>query len=105
MVEILETSAGRAATDPAGMREYGTAEIAEALEIQRAAFLRDGPPPLALRRNRMDRMSALAFENADAIANAMNADFGTRSPQITMVMEVLGSVSDFAISVVTCTSG
>ena len=96
MVEILETSTGRAGYDPTGMRECGTAELAEALEIQRAAFLRDGPPSLALRRNRMDRMSALAFENADAIADAMNADFGTRSPQITMVMEVLGSVSDFA---------
>ena len=96
MVEILETSAGRAGQDSTGMRECSAAEIAEALEIQRAAFLRDGPPSLALRRNRMDRMSALAFENADAIADAMNADFGTRSTQTTMIMEVLGPVSDFA---------
>ena len=65
MVEILETSTGRAGQDSPGMREFSAAEITEALRIQRAAFLRDGPPSLALRRNRMDRISALSFENVD----------------------------------------
>ena len=96
MVEILETSTGRAGQDSAGMREFSAAEITEALRIQRAAFLRDGPPSLALRRNRMDRISALSFENADAIADAMNADFGTRSSQTTNCIEVLAPISDFA---------
>ena len=96
MVEILETSAGPVSANSAGMREFGAAEITEALEIQRAAFLRDGPPSLALRRNRMDRVSAMAFENAEAIAEAMNADFGTRSSQTTNCVEVLTPISDFA---------
>ncbi len=96
MVEILETSAGRPGRDFSGMREFSAAEISEALRIQRAAFLRDGPPSLALRRNRMDRISALAFENVDAIAEAMNADFGTRSSQTTNCIEVLAPISDFA---------
>ncbi|MDT5078944.1 MAG: coniferyl-aldehyde dehydrogenase [Mycobacterium sp.] len=96
MVEILETAGGQAGADTAGMREFGVAELAEALQIQRTAFLRDGPPSLALRRNRMDRVSALAFENAEAIADALNADFGTRPTQTTNFMDVLASVSDFA---------
>jgi coniferyl-aldehyde dehydrogenase len=78
------------------MREFSAAEIAEALQIQRTAFFRDGPPSLALRRNRMDRVSALAFENVEAIADAMNADFGTRPTQITTIIEILAPISDFA---------
>jgi coniferyl-aldehyde dehydrogenase len=76
------------------MRTFSAAEIAEALRVQRAAFLRDGPPPLALRRNRIDRLAALAFENADAIADAVSRDFGNRPHQTTVFCDILGILTE-----------
>ncbi len=96
MVEILGTSTGPAGATPLGIREFTAAEIADALQVQQAAFLRDGPPSLALRRNRMDRLSALVFENAASFAETLCADFGTRSRQTTAFFDVAGPLSDFA---------
>lgn len=96
MVEMLGTSAGPAGAKSLDIREFTAAEIADALRVQQAAFLRDGPPSLALRRNRMDRLSALVFENAAAFAETLCADFGTRSRQTTAFFDVAGTLSDFA---------
>ena len=48
--------------DRTRMRDYTADEIAEALRIQRGAFLRDGPPTAAVRQNRIDRLAALTFD-------------------------------------------
>jgi coniferyl-aldehyde dehydrogenase len=64
--------------DRTRMHDYTADEIAEALRIQRGAFLRDGPPTAAVRQNRIDRLAALTFENADALGDAMRQDFGNR---------------------------
>ncbi|WP_082754069.1 aldehyde dehydrogenase family protein [Mycobacterium sp. NAZ190054] len=69
-------------------------EIAAVIQIQRKAFLRDGPPSLAQRRHRMDRLAALTFDNAPQLAEAINIDFGNRPVQTTMFTEVLASISD-----------
>ncbi|MFZ0832032.1 MAG: hypothetical protein WAM92_02890, partial [Mycobacterium sp.] len=80
---------------PAGvfMREFTADEIAEALRIQRAAFLRDGPPSLAVRRNRMDRLSALTYENKDALAEAIRLDFGNRPVEFSTMWDIVGLLS------------
>lgn len=75
-------------------RESSADEIAAAINIQRQAFLRDGPPTLAQRRHRMDRLAALTFDNASQLAEAINADFGNRPVQTTLFAEVLASISD-----------
>ena len=49
-----------------------------ALERQRRAFIADGPPSVAVRRDRIDRLVGLVLDNADAFVEAMAADFGTR---------------------------
>jgi coniferyl-aldehyde dehydrogenase len=98
MVEVLETTSGPADPKAPGVREFTAAEIADALRVQRAAFLRDGPPSLALRRNRVDRLSAMVFENAAAFAEKLCADFGTRSSQTTAFFDVVGPLSDFAFT-------
>ena len=48
------------------------------LNRQRRAFLADGPPSAALRRNRIDRLMALLLDNTGAFVEAMAADYGTR---------------------------
>ena len=63
------------------------------LERQRAAFLAEGPPSVAVRRNRIDRLLALVLDNADDFIDAMQADFGTRPKTGSLFTEVLGMVS------------
>jgi coniferyl-aldehyde dehydrogenase len=78
------------------LREWTADDIAEAHRVQREAFLSDGPPSLAVRRNRMDRLSALSFENRDAIAEAIRLDFGHRPVEISTLWDVVAALSDFA---------
>jgi coniferyl-aldehyde dehydrogenase len=63
------------------------------LERQRAAFLTEGPPPVAVRRDRIDRLLALVLDNSDDFIDAMQADFGTRPKTGQLFTEVLGMVS------------
>ena len=60
------------------------------LAAQRAAFVADGPPPPAVRHNRIDRLSALLLENTETFAEAMGADFGTRSRSASLFTEIIG---------------
>jgi coniferyl-aldehyde dehydrogenase len=63
------------------------------LERQRQAFTAEGPPSVAVRRNRIDRLLALVLDNADAFVDAMAADFGTRPKTGSLFTEVLGMIS------------
>jgi coniferyl-aldehyde dehydrogenase len=63
------------------------------LDRQRDAYMADGPPSVALRRNRIDRLLALVLDNADEFIDAMQADFGTRPKTGSLFTEVLGMVS------------
>src|SRR5258708_20700000 len=78
------------------MRDYTADEIADALRAQRIGFLRDGPPTVAVRQNRIDRLAALTLENVDTISDAMRKDFGNRPVQAAAISDLLGSLSDVA---------
>jgi alkanesulfonate monooxygenase SsuD/methylene tetrahydromethanopterin reductase-like flavin-dependent oxidoreductase (luciferase family) len=69
------------------------AALGAILDRQRQAFLADGPPGVAARRNRIDRLMALVLDNTDAFVDAMAADFGTRSKAATLFTEVVGMIS------------
>lgn len=60
---------------------------------QRAAFMAAGPPDVALRRNRIDRLLALVLDNADDFVEAMAADYGTRPRAGTLFTEIMGMLS------------
>jgi coniferyl-aldehyde dehydrogenase len=62
------------------------------LDRQRRAFAAEGPPSVAVRRNRIDRLLALVLDNTDAFVDAMTADFGTRSRAASLFTEVVGIV-------------
>lgn len=67
--------------------------MVDGLTRQRQAFIADGPPSVAVRRNRIDRLLALVLDNADAFVDAMAADFGTRPRAGTLFTEILGMIS------------
>lgn len=62
------------------------------LDRQRQSFSAEGPPGLAVRRNRIDRLLALVLDNTDEFAEAMAADFGTRSRAASLFTEVVGII-------------
>ncbi|MCX5045356.1 coniferyl aldehyde dehydrogenase [Aldersonia sp. NBC_00410] len=68
-------------------------ELRAVLELQRESFLRAGPPDVALRRNRIDRLLALVLDNTDAFVDALVADFGSKSRTGTLFTEILGMMS------------
>ena len=67
-------------------------EMRAILDKQRAAYLKDGPPSAEVRIDRIDRCIALLVDHQDEIADALNKDFGSRSPQMSKFTDVSGSI-------------
>jgi coniferyl-aldehyde dehydrogenase len=63
-------------------------QLADTLEIQRAAFSADMFPSAAVRRERLDRLLAMVADNEAAILEAINADFGGRARQEMVLTEL-----------------
>lgn len=68
------------------------AEMHRILERQKAAHLRDGAPSPAVRKDRINRCIALLVDNANAIAAALDQDFGARSRDMSLLTDVAGSI-------------
>ncbi len=68
------------AIDPAGLRAL--------FEAQHRASRAQIEVPLALRRDRLLRIRALLDAHGSALAQAVNADFGVRSPQLTEIADI-----------------
>jgi len=62
------------------------------LQTQRAAYLREGAPSLAARRNDLARFKAALIARRSTIEEAINTDFGHRSRHETAIMEIVGVV-------------
>ena len=62
------------------------------LEKQRAAFVAARPEPLDARRDRIKRAIAVLVDHADALAEAMSADFGNRSLEQSLITDIASSV-------------
>ncbi|QKT08527.1 aldehyde dehydrogenase family protein [Gordonia sp. X0973] len=71
-----------------------THTMEELLEIQRAAFLRDGIPDAKTRIDRINRLQALLLDNADEICDALNEDFGTRPRELSIATDIAGCMID-----------
>ncbi|RNL61380.1 aldehyde dehydrogenase family protein [Nocardioides marmoriginsengisoli] len=78
--------------------EPSAAELRRLLDVQRQSFLADGPPSLAVRRDRIDRLVSLVTDNADAIVEALDADFGSRPRTPSMVNDVIGYLPDLVLT-------
>ena len=63
-------------------------QLAERFAAQKRAFAADPNPPVAARRQRLDRLLALIDDNEDAFVAAVDADFGGRAAQETRIAEL-----------------
>ncbi|MFT3716104.1 MAG: aldehyde dehydrogenase family protein [Gordonia sp. (in: high G+C Gram-positive bacteria)] len=68
--------------------------LSELLEIQKAAFLRDGIPDAKTRIDRINRLGQMLLDNADEITAALDADFGTRPRELSIAADVAGCMID-----------
>ncbi len=75
--------------------QYGASadEMAGLLKTQKAAQLRDGPPGVAERADRLDRAIGALVKHRRAINDAVAADFGHRSKDTTDVADIAVSIS------------
>ncbi len=63
------------------------------LDGQRKAFVAEGPPSLEVRLDRIRRLTLAVLENADDLAAALDADFGSRPAAVSLSSDVLGALS------------
>jgi coniferyl-aldehyde dehydrogenase len=69
-----------------------TATMLHLLDAQRRAFTAEGPPTLEVRLDRIRRLTLALLENADELAAALDADFGSRPAAVSLGSDVLGSL-------------
>ncbi len=64
----------------------------EILGLQRAAFIRDGPPSLSQRRADLKKLRSAILARRSEIEDVLNADFGHRSRHETAIMEIMALI-------------
>lgn len=67
--------------------------------LQRAAFAQDSYPSYQTRRANLLKLKAVVLDNAEAIAEAISADFGSRSAYETKLLDIFGFVTEINHSV------
>lgn len=72
--------------------EATAGQIRAQLNAMKQAQLKAGPPSAALRRDRIDRAIDLLRSNKDALVEAVNADYGCRATQQTLLADILASI-------------
>lgn len=85
---------GETSTASAVAADVDTDHLRSKLEAQRATNRREGSPSAAVRANRIDRLIALITDNAEAISEALDADFGSRPRSANYVSDILGIMGD-----------
>ena len=70
-----------------------TAAPAQMAALQRTAYARDGAPPLQQRLAALRALDRMLRGSKDAIAGAISADFGNRSPSETFIAELVPSLA------------
>ncbi len=72
--------------------ESHKATLSRALDLQRAAHLRQGAPTAQGRIEWLDRCIGLLVDHQGEIADALNADFGSRSKDTTGLTDIAASI-------------
>ncbi|ALG61289.1 aldehyde dehydrogenase [Citromicrobium sp. JL31] len=62
------------------------------LETQRRAFTAARPEPLSIRRDRIKRAMSILSQHGESLAEAMNADFGSRSFEGSMMTDIVSTI-------------
>ena len=69
-----------------------TDDMQAILDRQKAAHLRDGPPSVEQRVERIDRCIGLLVDHREEIESALNEDFGNRSREASAFTDVASSI-------------
>jgi coniferyl-aldehyde dehydrogenase len=72
--------------------EEAKARMQAVLERQKRANLRKGPPSAALRKDRLNRCIELLLTHQDDLVEALNADFGVRSKEMSRLTDIAGAI-------------
>jgi coniferyl-aldehyde dehydrogenase len=64
-------------------------QIGAHLETMKRAQLRAGPPPIELRKDRIERAIDMLSTHRDALVDAIRSDYGSRSRQQTLLADIL----------------
>lgn len=78
----------------ASMADGAVPDLAAVLEAQRAAFVAEGPPSLAVRLDRIDRMIAALLDNTDVFLESLRLDFGHRPAPASLATDILGPLPE-----------
>lgn len=70
-----------------------TDTLNECLKTQRSAFNAEGAVSLATRIDRIDRCIGILVDNKNEISDAVDQDFGCRSPYFTQMSDILTSIN------------
>ena len=65
------------------------------LDRQRTAFMAEGAPAYETRIDRMNRLIALIVDNQDKIVSALNADYGHRSAEASLLTDVWSVIDNY----------
>ena len=60
----------------------------DVLNIQKKKFIKDGPPSINLRVDRLNRLKSMLVENRYAFTEALSSDFGSRSQNASLMTDV-----------------
>ena len=60
----------------------------DVLNIQKKKFIKDGPPSINLRVDRLNRLTSMLVENRYAFTEALSSDFGSRSQNASLMPDV-----------------
>src|SRR6266850_911720 len=71
-----------------GGEKMQVSDLDNVFRLQRDAFRRQPNPPAGERRAHLDAMCRLLLEHGDALAAAIDADFGHRSVHETKILEI-----------------
>ena len=73
--------------------EETKARMRSVLEQQQRAQLRKGPPSAALRKDRLTRCITLLLEHKDQLIDALDADFGARSKDMSVFTDIVAAIA------------
>ncbi|AMT72636.1 aldehyde dehydrogenase family protein [Mycobacteroides immunogenum] len=76
--------------------EVSSGELQRLLDAQRTAQAADPIPDAATRRDRIDRFVAAVLEHSTELAEALDADFGSRPATVSLEIDILGSLGTIA---------
>ena len=68
--------------------ETTDSKMNDVLEMQKDYFIKNGPPSLELRIDRLNRLKNLILNNKTEIIKSINDDFGNRSDNASLLSDI-----------------